>query len=166
MMRRYTREAKRNLLEGAKKMEQEMTPAARVRREFRLGRPPKAATSLEPLHPLVVWNRATEALTSFRGRMKAAKLNPNHVDAVIVFIEAANPDTPRFLELEQKQVLKQLGRADVIALGMLFKQFDAIKKQQAIFPHLFMGLNERGMAVLKKAAEIQNTGTRLTKTQN
>ena len=152
-----------------------MTPAARVRREFQLGRPAKS-TDMLPLHPSVVWQRATESLSSLRQRMKAVGLKPDHAQAVIVFIESANPDHPRFLHLEdevgkhsescRKKVLETLSRGDVIALGLLFNQFDEEKKQQAIFPRLLMGLNERGMAVLKKAAQLQNQGMGLFKTMN
>jgi|SRR5579884_3941491 len=178
MTRLYTRQAKKNLYKGAKKMEESMTPAARVRREFQLGRRPKAQNELLPLHPSVVWKRATEALAQFREMMQSAKppLNPKHAQALIVFIDTANPDYPQFLLLEDEvgkpseschaKVLETLSRGDVIALGLLFCQFDEKKKQQAIFPRLLMGLNERGMAVLKKAAETQNRGMTLFKNVN
>lgn len=144
-----------------------MTTAARVRREFRLGRNPKPGESL-PLHPRVVWERAYVAQERFRTLMSLEKLNPKHVEAAIVFIEESNPDQPRFVLLSEGEdrVKEELSRPDVIALGMLFQQFDTEKKQRAIFPYLFVGLNERGMAVLKKAAAIQyNYGT-LTKDVN
>ncbi|HEY2363486.1 MAG TPA: hypothetical protein VGK36_20360 [Candidatus Angelobacter sp.] len=141
-----------------------MSPAAQVRRDFRLGRPPRAVDNPEPLHPAVVWRRAQEALADFRGRMSAASLNPRHAAAVIVFIEKADSEKPCFTFLEekgktseemQKAVFETLSRADVIALGMIFVQLDEQTQQKAIFPYLFFGLNERGMAVLKRAAELE-----------
>jgi len=167
MMRFYTRQAKKNLREGAKKMEDVMTPAARVRREFRLGRPPKPGESL-PLHPRVVWDRAYTALERFRLLMSIEKLSPEHVDAAIVYIEETNPEQPISLLMREGEarVKEVLSRPDVIALGMLFTQFDEKKKQQAIFPYLFVGLNERGVAVLRKAAELQNKGIGITKIAN
>jgi hypothetical protein len=155
-------------------MEKTMSPAAQVRRDFRLGRPPKPGEAL-PLHRTVVWQRATDALINFRTRMSAAKLDPSHVTAAIVYIESANPDKPHFLLLEEQgktpeqsraEAFEQLGRDDVIALGMLFRQFDAQSKQQATFPYQFTGLNERGIAVLRSGAAIQDRFTALTKTPN
>lgn len=169
-----SRAAKRNLREGIKKMEKVMSPAAQVRRDFRLGRPPKPGESL-PLHRTVVWQRASDALASFRTRMRGAKLDPRHVTAAIVFIESANPDQPHFLLLDEEGktpeqsrevAFKELGRDDVIALGMIFRQFDDRSKQQSTFPYQFTGLTERGIAVLRKAADIQDKATALTKTPN
>lgn len=176
MMRFYTREAKRNLRKGAKKMEEAITSAARVRREFQLGRPPKLQNEMLPLHPSVVWKRATESLASFRELMSKEDLKPYHAQAVIVFIDSAHPDNPQFLHVEDevgkpseschKKVLETLSRTDVIALGLLFYQFDEEKEQRSIFPRLLMGLNERGMEVLKKAAIVQNGAMTLFKTVN
>jgi hypothetical protein len=175
MMTPYrTQAAKRNLREGIKKMENVMSKAAQVRRDFRLGRPPKVVETM-PLHRVVVWQRATDALANFRSRMTAAKLNPNHVTAAIVAIETADPDRPHPLLLEEEgktpvqcreTAFETLGRDDVIALGMIFRQFDEQSKQQATFPYQFMGLNERGMTVLRKAALDQEIGTALVKTLN
>lgn len=157
----------KNLRAGAKKMEDAMTPAARVRREFRLGRPPKPIgenEQPEPLHPVVVWRRANEAVSSFRERMTAAKLKPCHVAAAIVYVEQTDPEQPRLLALEeegksleemQSAAFEVLGRPDVITLGMIFGQIDEQTKQKAIFPYLFFGLNQRGMAVLKRAAAVE-----------
>jgi hypothetical protein len=176
MVRFYTRKAKKNLREGARKMEDAITPAARVRREFQLGRPLKLQEDMLPLHPSVVWKRATEALSSLREKMTKAELKPYHAEAVIVFIDSANPDQPQFLHLEDAvgklseschtKVLETLSRRDVIAVGMLFQQFDETKNQRAIFPKLLMPLNGRGMEVLKKAAAIQNEGMTLFKSVN
>jgi hypothetical protein len=110
--------------------------------------------------------------------MIAAKLKPEHVSALIVYIEMANPDEPHVLLLEspdktaeqmQAAAFEQLGRDDVIALGMLFTQLDEQaepNKQQVIFPYQFMGLNERGIAVLKEAATRQHNAISLTKIRN
>ena len=175
MMTPYrTRAAKKNLREGIKKMEKVMSPAAQVRRDFRLGRPLKEGEA-QPLHPLVVWKRAMEALLRFRVNMTLAKLDPSHVTAVIVYIEEADQDKPNFLMLEepgrsiedcQKAVFEQLSRPDVIALGMLFRQWDEQKKQQITFPYQFMGLNDRGIAVLRRAAELQDKYGALTRDAN
>jgi hypothetical protein len=169
-----TETAKMNLREGIKKMAKVMSPAAQVRRDFRLGRPPKPGETL-PLHRMVVWHRASEALSNFRARMAAAKLNPKDVEALIVYIENTEPDTPRVLLLEeegktpgqcQMAAFKELGRDDVIAIGMLFRQFDTLSKQQFTFPYQFVGLNERGVAVLKKAAMMQVGASKLLKDVN
>jgi hypothetical protein len=175
MMTPYrTREAKRNLREGIKKMEAVMSPAAQVRRQFRLGRPMKPGESL-PLHATVVWKRAYDALSRFRVLMALEKLEQKDVTAAIVFIEQADPDQPHMLLMEEngktdeeckQEVFAQLGRPDVIALGMIFRQFDAKEKKQTTFPYQFTGLNERGIAVLKKAVEMQERYTALTKNLN
>jgi hypothetical protein len=160
MVRFYSRAARRNLKKGAEKMESEMSVAARVRRQFRQGRPPKVGESL-PLHPRVVWDRAFTALSRFRTLLSIEKLEPMHVSAAIVFIQESAPDQPHLLLLEidgsveecKSKVLEQLGRPDAIAIGMIFRQFDADakEKKQTTFPYQFVGLNERGIDVLKKA---------------
>ncbi len=65
-----------------------------------------------------------------------------------------------------KAAFEQLSREDVIALGMIFGQYDEASKQKAIFPYLFFGLNQRGMAVLRKAAELQQDASALLKNVN
>lgn len=151
-----------------------MSRASLARRQFRLGRPPKPGDVL-PLHPHVVWRRALDALQSFRVMMLMAGLEREHVSAAIVFIEQANPETPRVLLVEQegktqeeceKAALGQLFRPDTIAIGMIFRQFDAQQKKQIIFPYQFTGLSEGAIALLRKAAEIQDRYTALTKDAN
>jgi hypothetical protein len=99
---------------------------------------------------------------SFRAKMAVAGLQSSDVTAAIVFIEEADPDKPRLLLLEEngksteeceKSVFEQLSRPDVIALGMVFQQFDEREKKLTTFPYQFMGLNKRGIAVLRKAVE-------------
>jgi hypothetical protein len=159
-------------------MEEKISPAAQVRREFRLGRPPRTLAEheqLEPLHPTVVWRRANEAVSSFRARMTAAKLNPRHVAAAIVYVEQAQSDQPRFLPLEEKgkspedvqsTAFEALSRSDVIALGMIFVQLDEQIQKKITFPHLFFPLNKRGMDVLKKAAALEFDVLERLKTAN
>jgi len=175
MMTQYrTRVAKKNLRNGIKKMEKKMSPAAQVRRDFRLGRPPKPGEAL-PLHRKVVWDRAWEALLRFRVLMALEKLQEKHVTAAIVYIEMADPDKPHILLLEeegktpeecQKAAFEQLGRDEVIALGMIFRQFDERDKKQVTFHYQFTGLNPRGLAVLRRAAELQEKIGVLTKDVN
>jgi hypothetical protein len=95
--------------------------------------------------------------------MSAAGLNPQHVAALIVYIDSANPDKPRFLSIEEEgktpdecrgAAFEKLGD-DAIALGMIFRQFDERSKQQTAFPYQFVGLNERGVGVLRGAAAAQ-----------
>lgn len=155
-----------------------MTPAARVRREFRLGRPPRTLADheqMEPLHPTVVWRRANEAISSFRERMVGAKLNPRHVEGAIIFVEQSAPEEPRFLALEERgktpgqmevAAFEVLSRPDVLALGMICAQHDDGAKQRAIFPYLFFSLNKRGMDVLKKAAAMQYAVVEMLKDAN
>jgi hypothetical protein len=179
MVEARSRAAKRNLREGIRKMEEEtMTPAARVRRDFRLGRPPRKVEDVLPLHPSVVWKKATDALSDFRARMIAANppLNPGHAVALIVFIEIASPDKPQFIAIEeevgkncekcQTKVFEQLSRGDVIALGMVFRQFDEKTSQFVRFPYQFTGLNERGIAVLQNAVRVWDSAGKLTMNVN
>jgi len=156
-----TEAAKMNLRKGIKKMGKVMSPAATVRRDFRLGRPPKPGESL-PLHRLTVWQRATEALANLRARMSAAKLNPEHVKAAIVYYQP--PDTnPHLLLLESEQrtdeqckmdAFETLGRDDVFAIGMVFDQYDELSGQQITFPFQFTGLTEDMIVSLRLAAEL------------
>lgn len=173
-----TRAAKKNLQAGIEKMKEEMSAAARVRRDFRLGRPPKPLGENEEPEQLradATWRRASEAVAAFRARMTAAKLNPQHVAAAIIFVERTNPEQPHFLFLEEKGKAPEeiqsaafdvLSRSDVIALGMIFEQFDERTKQRAIFPYLFFGLNKRGMDVLKRAADLGLAAGELLKIVN
>jgi hypothetical protein len=169
-----TQTAKKNLREGIRKMKEAMkdNPAAQVRRDFQLGRPPRPLAegqNPEPLHPTVAWQRATEALADFRARMAAVGLNPQYADAAIVFIQSADQDQPHLLGLSEDArgtAYETLARGDVIALGMLFAQIDERSKQKAIFPKLFFGLSERGMAVLRRAAEIERALGELLKNVN
>ncbi len=159
-----TPDAHRNLQAGIKKMEAAMTPAAKVRREFRLSSRPKPAPNPDPLDRRVVWRKAIEALADFRARMAAAGLDPNDVEGVIVCIEGAAPDRPRTLLVEgagmkaeewKALAFEQLGRDDVLALGMIFRQYDRGAKGSgvnAVFPFQFTGLSEQGVAVLRTAA--------------
>jgi hypothetical protein len=170
-----TREAKRNLREGIKKMESKMSAAAQVRREFRLGRPPKTVEQLVPMHRTVVWNKATEALANLRSRMSVAGLNPADVAAAIIYVKARDPEEPLFLKVDggdkeaeewQAAALEALGGDDVFALGMIFGQYDRASGQQTIFPFQFTGLSEAGVAVLRKAATEWHAAIALCKTVN
>jgi hypothetical protein len=107
--------------------------------------------------------------------MSAANLKPEHATAAIVAIESASPDEPRLLLLESSdkssdelrtEAFEHLGRGDVITLGMIFRQFDEQSGQQATFPYQFVGLNERGLAVLRDAATRQVDFGELTKHVN
>lgn len=114
------------------------------------------------LRPAVLWQRAVDALASLRARMQAAELRPEHVEAAIVYVQRADPDQPHRFLLEEpgkaQEGIRESAKAlfaseDVIPLGMIFLQYDEQTGQRAIFPYLFFGLNQRGMAVLRKAAE-------------
>jgi|SRR5579864_220872 len=180
MVEPRSRAAKRNLREGIQKMEKKMTPAAQVRRDFLLGRPPRPLgehDEPEPLHPSVLWRRANESLSDIRTRMTKAGLKPEHVAAAIIYVERSTPEQPHFLYLEEKgktpeEMRKEafdflVNRAeDVIVLGMILVQFDEQTKQRAIFPRLFFGLNKRGMDVLKQAANLEFTLGALLKNVN
>jgi hypothetical protein len=154
-----TEAARKNLRKGIKKMEKTMSAAARVRRDFQLGRRPRPLVAegeiAEPLHPAVLWQRAVDALALLRARMQAAGLKPEHAEAAIVYVERAAPDEPRVFTLAEDRIraLELFASEDVIPLGMIFTQHDEQTRQRAIFPYLFFGLNQRGMAVLRKAAE-------------
>jgi hypothetical protein len=107
--------------------------------------------------------------------MSVENLPPADVTAAIVYLEEADPNIPHFLLREEAgrsedeikaAVFEKLSRPDVLALGMLFRQWDAEKSQQSTFPHQFTGLSEGGVAMLRKAAEIQARGAALTKNVN
>jgi hypothetical protein len=171
-----TENARKNLQRGIERMEQRMSAAARVRRDFKLGRPPKpVAGDVLQIHPNVVWQKATESLSKLREAMQRAKLNPDDVDGAVVYVEKSDPDKPHVLLIAEKEktpeqskedAVQKLMHADVIALGMIFAQHDAELKKQAYFPLLFVGLNKRGMDVLKKVAEEQFAAHALLKNVN
>ncbi len=167
-----TEDGKNNLREGIKKMAKAMTPAAKVRRNFQLGRPQKPPQDGDvPLHRTVVWHKAMRALIDFRSRMADAGLDPTDAKAEIVCLEATDPQTPQFLPLEEKGKLPEqtredafrtLGRDDVIAIGLVFEQWDwhgGNDGQPAIatFPYRFMGLSPHSAALLKACAIQQQT---------
>ena len=163
--------AKKNLQKGIGKMNKAMTPAAQVRRDFRLGRPAKPGDG-SPLHPAVVWQKATDALANFRFRMVAANLNPADAEAIIVFVAPETQSTPRSLPIEapgksveqmRSAAFAELSREGVFAVGMLFDQFDEQSKQQATFPYQLQGLNESGVMCLRAAATMQVQGREILK---
>jgi hypothetical protein len=157
MVRFYSRAAKRNLKAGSKKMEDNMSAAARVRREFRLGRPPKTVPEgmpPMPLHPQVAADKAVRLLADLRERMHAAGLKREEVDGVIVGIRAANPDEPVFIPIDRAKAIETLSAPDIIALGCVFRQHDGDKDFD--FPVQFAGLNARGVGVLRRAVEIKH----------
>ena len=88
-----TEEAKRTLRKVAKHMRETMTPAAQVRRTFTSGRPTKAE-SLNRIHPADVWQRANDLLNDLRARMVAAKLKPEQVHGMLVYITKDQPFKP------------------------------------------------------------------------
>ncbi|MGI4755929.1 MAG: hypothetical protein ACRYGF_03670 [Janthinobacterium lividum] len=156
-----------NLRRGIKKMANTMTTAAKVRRDFRLGRPAKAAEP-QPLHRAVVWDKAEKALASFRQRMTAAGLNPAHAEACIVYVTMEARLKAEYIPIEgdnrsaeeiRAAAYEILGRDDVLALGMVFHQFDEEAKKNAYFPFQFMGLSNDGVLVMRHATtEIEKLG--------
>ena len=134
-----------------------MSRAARVRRQFRLGRPPKDTL---PLHPRIAWDKAESLLSDLRQRMKDAGLSPADIDAQIIGVRDPNPNEPVFVPLKDKdEVVKILSEPDIIAIGMIFRQHDAEandgKGQDITFPVQFTGLSKAGLDVLKGAANRQ-----------
>lgn len=148
MMTPYrTRAAKQNLRAGIKKMEDTMSPAAQVRRQFRLGRPPKGESLL---HPKVAVDKAVSLLADFRERMQKAKLNPEHVGALIVGVREGNPDEPVLIKIDRDNAIATLSAPDIAAIGCIFWQRDGDKEVD--FFVQFTGLSERGLNVLKQAS--------------
>lgn len=151
----FSQRALKNLRKGIKKVDKNMSPAARVRQQFRVGRPAKGTL---PLHPVVVWQRATEQLAHLKQMMVDAGLKASDVDGQIVAIHGADEHTPRFIGLtDEKEALKLLSRMDVIALGMVFRQHDSELKKDITFSWNLAGLTENGMAVMKRAVEAKLT---------
>jgi hypothetical protein len=157
-----TRIAKRNLREGIKKMRETMSPAAQVRRQFRLGRPPKRTDDL--LRPLLAVDKAELLLADFRKRMQSAGLNPEHVDALIIGVRASNLDEPVFISIDRDKAIAALSAPDIGALGCIFRQRDG--EQNVDFFVQFTGLSERGLNVLKRAATMQHAWSKLKVTAN
>ncbi|WP_334266861.1 hypothetical protein [Edaphobacter sp. HDX4] len=107
--------------------------------------------------------------------MATANLSPTDVTAAIVYVESADPEVPHFILLDEEGkslediravAFEILGRDDVVAIGMVFKQYDAQASKQAIFPYQFTGLSPNGIAVLRKAATIQDEATAILKTKH
>jgi hypothetical protein len=113
-----------------------------------------------------VWQKASDLLADFRTRMTAAALNPDDVEGLIVYIRASAPDDPLMTLLSEghEVAIHRLSAPDVLVLGMIFRQLDG--GQAVDFPMQFTGLSERGLAVLKKAAELQHRLVKLTAPQN
>ncbi len=164
----FTETAKMNLREGVKKMESSLTPAARVRRDFQLGRPKKSPERDEPLHPAVVWQRSITALAEFRGRMVAANLDPSDATAFIVYVGPPDLYEPQHLAIDgvpampvgdktpedyQKAAFGALSGPDTLALGLVFVQMDRQAGQRAYFPYFFMALSLPAQQVLKRGAD-------------
>ncbi len=154
-----TEEAKRTLRKVAKHMRESMTPAAQVRRDFTSGRPAKAA-SLEPMHPVVVWQRANSLLDDIRARMVAAKLKPEHAGGRIVYIAGEKPLEPLSIPLAPKwreTAFEIFSREDVLPLGVAFLQYDEQAGKNAYFVRQFSALTDQGIAVLRLGAVIWKT---------
>lgn len=145
----HTREAIKNLRKGIRKMEDVMSPAAQVRRDFQLGRPPKNEL---PLHPITAAQKAESLIADFRARMEKAKLKPEHAQGLIVAIRTADPDKPILIKIDHNEAIAKLSKPDTIALGCVFHQFDERDGKAVTFFKQFTGLNERGLNVLKLAA--------------
>jgi len=116
-----------------------------------------------------------ESLAKFRVLMALERLEPEHVTAAIVYLEEANPTDPLFLLLEETgksedeikaEVFEALSRADVLALGMIFRQYDPEKGKQFTFPYQFTGLSPQAIQIMREAVRIQETKTHLTKVVN
>jgi hypothetical protein len=144
MVRFYSRAARRNLKAGATKMEENMSAAARVRREFRRGAPPKGTTP----RPLVAVDKAEQLLANLRERMHAAGLKREEVDGQIIGVRSAN-DEPVFIPIEREKAIAILSAPDIIPLGCIFRQQDGGKNVD--FFVQFTGMTERGLDVLKRA---------------
>ncbi len=159
MMTTYrTRAAKKNLREGIKKMEDVMSPAAQVRRQFRLGRPPKGQL---PLHPKVAVDKASALLADFRQRMQAVGLKAEHVDGLLIGVREANRDEPVFIPIERDSAIATLSAPDIIAVGCIFRQHDEREGKDIDFFMQFTGLSEQGLNLLKKAASTAHAWTKL-----
>lgn len=150
MVRFYSRAAKKKLREGIGKMEKMMSPAARVRREFRLGRPPK---STEHLRPLIAVDKAEMSLADLRNRMRKAEtewFKDEHVRAMLVTVDSTDAClTP--VENRDK-MLADLTRPGAYALGCVFAQFDADAGKNTFFYVPFIGLTDDERATIQDAA--------------
>jgi hypothetical protein len=150
MVRQYTRAAKRNLRAGAVKMAENISIAARVRRDFRRGRPPKG---VEHLRPLVAVDKAEFSLADFRSRMRQAGTSwfrDEHIEAMLVTVDA--DDATLTPVGDRAKMLANLAQPGAYALGCLFAQFDADTSQNVFFCIPFIGLNPDERATTRDAA--------------
>jgi hypothetical protein len=129
-----------------------MSPAARVRRQFRLGRPPKGTL---PLHPSVAVDKAESLIADFRGRMETAGLKPEHVAGLIIGVRSANPDEPVFIPIDRDKAIATLSAPGILAIGCIFWQRDEAENKEADFFVQFTGLSEQGLSVLKRACTMR-----------
>jgi hypothetical protein len=106
----------------------------------------------------VAWQKAESLLADFRKLMEDAGLLASDVDGQLIAVREADPDTPVFIEItDRAEALRILSAPDIIPIGCIFRQHDAVAKQNVDFFVQFTGLSEQGMNVLTKAAEMQHT---------
>ena len=153
MVRFYSRAAKRNLKAGSRKMEENMSTAARVRRQFRFGRPPK---STEHLRPLIAVDKAEVSLADLRNRMRQAGtkwFKDEHVRAMLVTVDGTDA---RITSVDNREkMLANLTRPGAYALGCVFVQFDADagnSGQNAYFYVPFIGLTDDERVTIQAAS--------------
>ncbi len=128
--------------------------AAEVRRQFRLGRPPKGA---EHLRPLIAADKAEMLLEDLRNRMRQAGtkwFEDEHVNAMLVSVDDTDVCiTP--VENNRDKMLANLTTPGAYALGCVFVQFDqdAGKSGQNVFFYVpFIGLSDDERATIQGAA--------------
>lgn len=160
MVRQYGRAAKKNLREGAKKMEEVMTPAARVLRRIKAGRPRLSVPNvLEAIH---LGRSAANALYE---SMKTEGLHIKDADCLLV---CATPEEkvilrPYAFEYQDSsdlEIARDLLRDKLAAIGIAFRIIDREKNNELQHVRLFEPSQPRdGLArveLLRWAAENNN----------
>ena len=136
---------------GRESMEKTLNRAALVRRAFKAGRPLKKDAFL---HPKVALSRAQEMLGHLRERMTKERLDPNHVDAALVycFPDKSESNRSHLAPLGRQDALTRLSQQGALIVGILFKQFDAELKKEFLWPYFFL-LGPAAQEVMRHAGE-------------
>lgn len=132
MVRQYGRKAKKNLREGAKKMEEVMTPAARVRRRLKAGRP--RYLSNDAITPLQAFYKISTEADKARSLMRGAGLDPEDLRLALVYISPQDVTegsvrykwlpAPGAAQQYYAELEEMAGKEVLMFLGILWSQID------------------------------------------
>ena len=113
--------------EGRKAMEEILTPAARVRRQLKAGRPPKITNRVIPTLEAVM--RIADEADRARGMMRAERLNPDDIHLALIYC------TPEKKGAEQTVGFKWLPAPG--SIGKFITTFEKMGEKDTV---LFLGI--------------------------